>query len=204
MRSGMVESRRVRDGSTTKSLLGRVWLVLVMLFIGVLFSALGVGGALKFADGLTYSTRASGIPGLLTIYACTTLGTGKQRHTDCFGAFRSDDHRVVDQFASIGGSYEHGTVLPVQRDPGGHCYTIGVVPTAGWLAGICACAVGLIAGLTALCGAFSAAMPRLGSRIGAALWSPEAARMVGRLCQVLGIGFAVFGAVGLIGWLAMP
>ncbi|MCW7941414.1 hypothetical protein AAW14_05060 [Streptomyces hygroscopicus] len=194
----------MRADSTPKSLLGHVWLVLAMLFIGVLFSALGVGGAVSLTDGLKYSIRASGTPGLLKIYACTTSGTGKQRHTDCFGAFHSDDHRVVDQSASIGGSYKQGTVLPVQRDARGDCYTVGVAPTAGRLAGICACVVGLIAGLGALCGAFSTAMPRLGSRIGAALWSPGAARIVGRLCKALGIGFAVFGVVGMIGWLAMP
>lgn len=205
MRPAKAEARRrVRADRAPKTLLGRVGLALGMLFIGVLFSGLGAGGAVSLADGLKYSTRVSGTPGLLRIYSCTTSGTGRQRHTDCFGAFHSDNHRVVDPFASIGASYKRGTVLPVQRDAQGHCYTVGVAPTAGRLAGICACIVGLIAGLTALCGAFSTVMPGLGSRVGAVLWSPEATRTLGRLCKALGIAFAVFGTVGLIGWLAMP
>ncbi|MFE7213020.1 hypothetical protein ACFY0A_15530 [Streptomyces sp. NPDC001698] len=182
-----------------KSLPGRVCLVLVMLFMGVLFSAFGVGGTVHLADGLKYSTRASGTPGLLKIDECTTSGTGKQRHTDCVGAFRSDDHRVVDEFASIGGPYKKGRVLPVQRDALGHCYTVGVVPTAGRLAVICFCVLGLLGGLASFCGAFSTAMPRMSRRIGAVLWSPGIARTVSGLCKALGIGIAVFGVVALIG-----
>ncbi|MGW2424713.1 hypothetical protein ACWC0C_36650 [Streptomyces sp. NPDC001709] len=139
------------------------------------------------ADGLTYSTRISGTPGLLTIDLCTTTGTGEQRHTDCFGVFRSDDHHV-----------------PVQRDTGGLCYLVGVAPTAGRPAGICACVVALVAGLASLCGAFSTAMPRLGGRVGAALWSPGAGRMPARLLKACGIGVALFGVTGVIGWLAPP
>ncbi|MEV5872933.1 hypothetical protein AB0L75_01665 [Streptomyces sp. NPDC052101] len=138
------------------------------------------------------------------MHSCSTSGTGRQRHTDCFGVFRSDDHRVVNQFASIGESYKEGTALPVQQDAGGHCYPVGVAPTAGRLAGLFACVVALVAGLSALCGAFSTVMPRLGGRIGAALWSPGAGRMLRRLLTVCGIGFALSGLVGVIGWLAMP
>ncbi|MGW3177350.1 hypothetical protein [Streptomyces sp. NPDC001153] len=195
---------RVKADSAPKTVPGRVATALCMLFIGVLFGGLGIGGGVGLADGLKYSTRMSGTPGLLKIETCETTGTGKQRHTDCYGLFRSDDHHVVDQFASIGDSYEVGTVMPVQHDAGGHCYLVGVAPTAGRLAGICACVVALVAGLTALCGAFSTVMPRLGGRIGAALWSPGAGRMLSRLLKACGIGFAVFGVTGVIGWLAMP
>ncbi|QHA07606.1 hypothetical protein GQF42_33695 [Streptomyces broussonetiae] len=146
----------------------------------------------------------SGTPGLLTIDECITTGTGKQRHTDCHGVFRSDDHQVTDQFAAIGESYQKGTVLPVQRDARGRCHLVGVAPTAGRLAGICACVVALVGGLASLCGAFATVMPRLGGRIGAALWSPKAGRMLSRLLQACGVGFAVFGVTGVIGWLAMP
>ncbi|EST34923.1 hypothetical protein [Streptomyces roseochromogenus] len=119
-----------------------------------------------------YSTRVSGTPGLLTMESRYTSGTGKQRDTDCFGFFRSGDHQAVDQFAAIDESCEKGTVLPVQQDASGHCYLVGVAPTAGRPAGICACVAALVLGLTLLCGAFAIAIPRLGSRIGAALWSP--------------------------------
>ncbi|WP_454386720.1 hypothetical protein [Streptomyces sp. JNUCC 63] len=64
--------------------------------------------------------------------------------------------------------------------------------------------MGLITGPASFCGAFRTAMPRMSSRIGAVLWPPGATRMVGGLCKALGIGIAVFGAVALIGWLAMP
>ncbi|AOR31302.1 hypothetical protein BFF78_09875 [Streptomyces fodineus] len=194
----------MRSDSAPKTVPGRIAMALVMLFVGVLFSGLGGGGAVGLADGLKYSTRMSGAPGLLRIETCDTTGSGKQRHTDCFGLFRSDDHRVVDQFASIGDSYKAGTVLPVQHDAEGHCYVVGVAPTAGRLAGICACVVALVAGLASLCGAFSAAMPRLGGRIGAALWSPGAGRALVRLLKACGIGFAICGVTGVIGWLAMP
>ncbi|MFJ5901150.1 hypothetical protein ACIQFZ_38450 [Streptomyces sp. NPDC093064] len=187
-----------------RTLLGRVCLVLVMLFMGVLFSAMGVGRTVHSADGLKYSTRTSGTPGLLKIFNCAASGTGRQQRTTCFGKFQSDDHRVVDDFSSIDGSYKEGTVLPVQRDGDGDCREVGVAPIAGQLAMICFSAVGLMAGLASFCSAFSTAMPRTGSRIGAVLWPPRAARMVGRLCIALGIGAAVFGAVSLIGWLAMP
>ncbi|MER6735697.1 hypothetical protein [Streptomyces puniciscabiei] len=195
---------RARADSAPKTVPGRIAMALFMVFIGVLFSGLGTGGAVDLADGLKYSTRMSGTPGLLTTETCETTGTGKQRHTDCYGVFRADDHRLVDRFASIGGSYRAGTVLPVQRDAGGHCHLVGVAPTAGRLAGICACVVALVAGLTALCGAFSTVMPRLGGRIGAALWSPGAARVLGGLLKACGIAFALFGVTGVIGWLAMP
>ncbi|MEU6770906.1 hypothetical protein [Streptomyces sp. NPDC046759] len=194
----------VRAASAPRTVAGRIGTALFMLFIGLLFSGLGAGGGVALADGLKYSTRMSGTPGLLKIDTCITTGSGKQRHTDCYGFFRSDDHRVTDSFASIGESYDKGTVLPVQRDAGGHCYLVGVAPTAGRLAGLCACAVALVAGLTSLCGAFSTVAPRLGSRIGAALWSPEAGRVLGRLLRACGIGFALFAVTGVIGWLAMP
>lgn len=177
---------------------------LFMVFIGVLFSGLGIGGGVGLVDGLKYSTRLSGTPGLLKIDNCITTGSGKSRSTECFGVFRSDDHRVTDQFASLGEAFKEGTVLPVQRDPGGHCYLVGVAPTAGRLAGICACLVALVGGLSALCGAFSTVAPRLGGRIGAALWSPGAGRLLGRLLKACGVGFAVFGVAGVIGWLALP
>ncbi|OIJ96265.1 hypothetical protein [Streptomyces monashensis] len=179
-------------------------MVLFGVFAGVLFSGLGIGGAVGLADGMKYSMRMSGTPGLLRIEYCETSGTGKQRHTDCYGDFRSDDHRVTDAYASIGESFTAGTVLPVQRDARGHCYLVGVAPTAGRLAGICVGVVAFVAGLTLLCGAFSTAMPRLGGRIGAALWSPGAGRLLRRLLLACGIGFAVFGVAGVIGWLAMP
>ncbi|WP_142218436.1 hypothetical protein [Streptomyces puniciscabiei] len=156
------------------------------------------------ADGLKYSPRLSGTPGLLATRICDTTGTGKRRHADCYGVFRADDHRLVDGFASVGGSCEAGTVLPVQRDAGGHCHPVGVAPTAGRPAGICAGAVALTAGLTALCGAFSTVMLRLGGRIGAVLWSPGVARMLGRLLKACGIAFALFRVAGVIGWPALP
>ncbi|KOV66954.1 hypothetical protein ADK64_10925 [Streptomyces sp. MMG1121] len=183
---------------------GRIGTALFMVFVALLFSGLGIGGGVGLADGLKYSTRLSGTPGLLKITFCETTGTGKQRHTDCFGAFRSDDRRLTDAYASIGESFKTGTVLPVQRDADGHCYLVGVAPTAGRLAGICACVVGLVAGLAALCGAFATVMPQLGGRIGAALWSPWAGRMLSRLLLACGIGFALFGVTGVIGWLALP
>ncbi|MFD4612413.1 hypothetical protein ACFWOT_30935 [Streptomyces sp. NPDC058440] len=182
-----------------KSLLGRVCLVLVMLFIGVLFSVFGVAATVHLAGEVKYSTRASGTPGLLKIDACTTSGTGKQRHTDCVGAFRSDDHRVVDRFASIGGPHRKGAVLPVQRDAHGHCYTVGVTPTAWRLSVMCFCVLGLFAGLAAFCGAFCTVMPRTGRRIGAVMRSSGIARAVGGLCKALGVGIAVFGVVALFG-----
>ncbi|MFD4976980.1 hypothetical protein [Streptomyces sp. NPDC058424] len=187
-----------------RTLLGRVCLVLVMLFFGVLFSTAGVAGTVVSADGLKYSTRTSGTPGLLKIFNCATKGTGKQKRTTCFGEFRSDDHRVVDGFSSIDRSYKEGTVLPVQRDGDGNCHTVGVAPMAQQLTVICLSAVGLMAGLASFCSAFSTAMPRTGSRIGAVLWPPRVARLVGGLCKALGIGFAGFGAVALIGWLITP
>ncbi len=196
--------QRVRTRSTPRTVLGRVWTVLFMLFVGVLFSGLGIGGAVSLADGLKYSTRMSGTPGLLQITACETTGTGKQRHTDCFGVFRSDDHRVTDPSASIGESFKVGTALPVQQDASGHCHLVGVAPTAGRLAGICVCVVAAVAGLASLCAAFSTVMPRLAGRIGAALWSPGAGRLLKRLLLVCGIGVAVFGVAGVIGWLALP
>ncbi|MET9073187.1 hypothetical protein ABZX95_13655 [Streptomyces sp. NPDC004232] len=197
---------RARAGtrSEPRTRLGRIGMVLFGVFAGVLFSGLGIGGALGLADGMKYSTRMSGTPGLLRIEYCETSGTGKQRHTDCYGVFRSDDHRVTDPYASIGESFKGETVLPVQRDASGHCYLVGVAPTAGRLAGICVAVVAGVGGLTLLCGAFSTAMPRLGGRIGAALWSPGAGRLLRGLMRACGIGFALFGVVGVIGWLAMP
>ncbi|WP_369392941.1 hypothetical protein AB5J72_39205 [Streptomyces sp. CG1] len=194
----------MRSGSVPKTVPGRIAMALFMLFAGVLFGALGVVGGVGLADGLKYSTRLSGTPGLLTIEGCFTSGTGKQRHTECFGFFRSDHHHVVDQFASIDDSYQKGTVLSVQQDASGHCYLVGVAPTAGRLAGICACVVALVLGLTLSSGAFAIAMPRLGSRIGTALWSPGAGRMLRRLLTACCVGFALSGLVGVIGWLAMP
>jgi hypothetical protein len=64
--------------------------------------------------------------------------------------------------------------------------------------------VALVAGLTSLCGAFATVLPQLGGRIGAALWSPGAGRMLAGLLKACGIAFALFGVTGLIGWLAMP
>ncbi|MFF9122177.1 hypothetical protein ACF09J_02495 [Streptomyces sp. NPDC014889] len=182
-----------------KSLLGRVCLVLVMLFMGVLFCTFGVAATAHLADGLKYSTRASGTPGLLRIDGCVTSGTGKQRHTDCVGAFRSDDHRVVDTYASIGGPQRKGAVLPVQRDARGHCYTVGVTPTAWRLSVICFCVLCLFGGLASFGGAFCTVMPRTGRRIGAAMRSSGIARAVSGLCKALGIGIAVFGVVSLFG-----
>ncbi|MEU8969451.1 hypothetical protein AB0D11_09250 [Streptomyces monashensis] len=197
---------RARAGtrSEPRTRLGRIGLVLFAVFTGVLFSGLGIGGAVGLADGMRYSTRLSGTPGLLRITYCETSGTGKQRHTDCYGVFRSDDHRLTEPYASIGESFKPGTVLPVQRDARSHCYLVGVAPTAGRLAGICAGVVALVGGLAALCGAFATAMPRLGGRIGAALWSPGVGRLLKGLLLACGIGFAVFGVTGVIGWLAMP
>ncbi|MFJ2016703.1 hypothetical protein [Streptomyces nodosus] len=194
----------MRAAEKTKSLLDRVGLVLIFLTLGVLLAGIGAGGAAHFADGLKYSTRLSGTPGLLEISECVTSDTGKQRHTDCFGDFRSDDHRVKGRYVSISRSYKKGTVLPVQWDERYHCYTVGVAPTAGRLAAICACALAVMAGLALLCGSFAVAMPRLGSRIRAALWSAGLARTVVGLCKALGIGIAVFGAVGLAAALTVP
>ncbi|MGN5380850.1 hypothetical protein ACQ4WX_38270 [Streptomyces lasalocidi] len=201
MRTGRV---RAGTGSEPKTRLGRIAMVLFMVFAGVLFSGLGIAGAVGLAGDMRYSTRMSGTPGLLRITYCETSGTGKQRHTDCYGVFRSDDHRLTDPYASIGESFKAGTVLPVQRDARSHCYLVGVAPTAGRLAGICAAVVALVGGLASLCGAFATAMPRLGGRIGAALWSPGLARLLKWLLLACGIGFALFGVTGAIGWLAMP
>ena len=178
--------------------------MLLGLLVGVFFIALGVAGTVNFADGLKYSTRVSGTPGLLDIYDCVSYGSGKSRSTECLGVFRSDDHRVVDKSASISSPHKAGTLLPVQRDADGHYHMVGVAATAGRLAGIFASVWGVIAGLACFCGAFSTLMPQLGKRIGAAVWSPAATRRVRLLCWALGIGFAACGVVGVIAWLVTP
>ncbi|MEV5985373.1 hypothetical protein AB0L85_10165 [Streptomyces sp. NPDC052051] len=196
-------TRRTWADNMPKSLPGRVCLAVTLLFMGVMFSAFGSYEGVHVADGLKYSTRVSGTPGLLTIELCNTSGIGKQRTTHCYGTFRSDDHQVVDRWARIGDSFEPRTVLPVQREASGYCHTVGVAPTAGRLAGICGCALALAIGLAAFCRGFYVAMPRTGGRIGAAVWSPRAGLVTFRLCKAVGIAFLALGAIGIVGLLAM-
>ncbi|MEV5872934.1 hypothetical protein AB0L75_01670 [Streptomyces sp. NPDC052101] len=53
----------MRDRSVPRTVPGRIGMTLVMVFVGVLFSGLGIGGGVGLAGDLKYSTRLSGTRG---------------------------------------------------------------------------------------------------------------------------------------------
>ncbi|WP_037606894.1 hypothetical protein [Streptacidiphilus rugosus] len=102
---------------------------------GLVFGVIGlllVGGC---ALMLAYSTGLTGTPGQLRVDACAQVGSGRGQHLDCFGTFRSDDGRVVDQDAVLAHHYSPGTEVRVERSGGGTYYPVGPAGTAGALAG---------------------------------------------------------------------
>ncbi|MFI9274486.1 hypothetical protein ACIGXM_27820 [Kitasatospora sp. NPDC052896] len=191
-----------RNGPSTWR--GRIGATLSLFLGALLFTGLGAGGAVSLADGLRYSTRLAGTPGLLTVTGCVTTGSGKNRNTTCYGTFRADDGSRVDPSASIDDSFHRNTVLPVQEAPGEHCYRVGVAPIAGRLAGVCLCLLLALGGLAGFGGAFETAAPRLWERIAAALWVPWVRGLVARFALLAAVGTVGSGVVALIAWLIEP
>lgn len=123
-----------------------------VVFLVVMGFGFGVFGTLSAVDGLRYATGSSGAPGHLVIDNCRTSGTGKNRHTVCYGTFTSLDGRTVDPNGSIHSSQRVGASLRVQEDlSNGDCYGVGVEQDAGWSAQFCGA---VVAGLIGLAGLF--------------------------------------------------
>lgn len=82
--------------------------------MGVLFLVAGAGALAFCLHNLAYELHLAGKSGEFHTVGCRSVGSGKSRTTTCYGTFRSDDGRVVDQDAAMDAPLTSRLDFPVQ------------------------------------------------------------------------------------------